>query len=73
MLYRLTQHAQQRMRQRRISPLHVSLALDETPVVKRNGVRYHYLPRKRVMVVVQDDAIVTVYKPGIPDREEAAG
>lgn len=73
MLYRLTQHAQQRMRQRRISPLHVSLALDETPVVKRNGVHYHYLPRKRVMVVVQDDAIVTVYKPGIPDREEAAG
>lgn len=67
MLYRLTLHAMRRMKQRRVSPLHVSMALCEKPTCRRDGAAVYYLPRKRVKVVTMNGCIVTVVKAGVPD------
>lgn len=63
--YRLSQHAQQRMTQRRINPWHVIQALSKTPRRRMDNTLMYVTQRVTVIANPQTAMIVTVYKTGV--------
>jgi hypothetical protein len=61
-MYRLTAHALQRMRRRRIHPAHVAAALENPTYQTPDGAQAYYDPTSRVRVMVRNSTIVTIVR-----------